>query len=620
MLEENENEFTTNVIGLLTQVKREIYTPPTVLMTPDQVAEKGTNALKSIANLNETTLKLFKTALDSRKTKLETSKHTILLVVILSNILIWLISFISVRNFVQTIKNIVITFAKIGEGEFRNTIDLKKNDELGDLLRGLFNMQINLNINISETKERAIKSTRIQQALDNTSSSVMLANNQFEVIYINQALQSLFVQNEADIRQAIHEFNANNILGLNIEQLGLTSIIDLDQLTNLNTTYQNEFVLGSNYFKITINPVIDTYGTRIGTVIEWLDRTLEFKIEQEIAKIVAAVKAGELSNRINLSDKSGFFLKLSSDINEFSDVIENVFNEIGHTMQSLAEGDLTKTISSNYQGEYLKCKNAVNESLFKLTDIVKNIKHSSEIIYKSSHDIAEGNDNLSQRAELQAASLEETAASMTELTSTVKNNSDNAQHANELADDARKMAKSGGDIVNSAILAMHDINDSSSKLAAIIEVIDEIAFQTNLLALNASVEAARAGEQGRGFSVVATEVRNLAKRSAMAAKESKDLIQNSVNKVQTGRNYVNETGKALTEILARVNKVSDIVAEIAAGSLEQTTGINQVNQTVIQMDEITQQNAVLAEHTSEVSKTMSNLSSDMAKLLGFFKT
>jgi len=208
---------------------------------------------------------------------------------------------------------------------------------------------------------------------------------------------------------------------------------------------------------------------------------------------------------------------------------------------------------------------------------------------------------------------------MEELTSTVKNNADNAQQANQVATTARQLAEKGGDVVNSAVSAMQEINQSSNKIAEIIGVIDEIAFQTNLLALNASVEAARAGEQGRGFSVVATEVRNLAQRSATAAKESKDLIQTSVQKVRSGTEFVNETGKSLSEIVIGVKKVGDIVAEIAAASAEQSQGIEQVNQAVSQMDEITQQNAALAEQASAASVSMSEQSTNMTQLLAFFK-
>jgi methyl-accepting chemotaxis protein len=208
---------------------------------------------------------------------------------------------------------------------------------------------------------------------------------------------------------------------------------------------------------------------------------------------------------------------------------------------------------------------------------------------------------------------------MAQLTYTVKINSENAQKANLVASNARELAENGGDVVTAAVAAMQEINQSSNRIADIIGVIDEIAFQTNLLALNASVEVARDGEQGRGFSVVATEVRNLAQRSATVARESKKLIQNSLQKVRAGSEFVNQTGTALHEIVTSVKIVGDIVAVIADASIEQSAGIAQVNQVVGQMDEITQQNAALAEQVSAASISMSELSTNMVELMSFFK-
>ncbi len=222
--------------------------------------------------------------------------------------------------------------------------------------------------------------------------------------------------------------------------------------------------------------------------------------------------------------------------------------------------------------------------------------------------------------EQQASSLQETASSMEELTSTVRDNADNAQQANQVAASARQLAERGGEVVHNAIDAMGQINTASSKIAEIIGVIDAIAFQTNLLALNASVEAARAGEQGRGFAVVATEVRNLAGRSATAAKEIKELIQDSAGKVQAGSELVNQSGETLGEIVTGVKKVGDIIAEIAAASAEQAAGIDQVNQAITSMDEVTQQNAALAEQTSAASSSLYDKAQEMERMMAFFET
>ena len=282
-------------------------------------------------------------------------------------------------------------------------------------------------------------------------------------------------------------------------------------------------------------------------------------------------------------------------INALLDDLSSVFSRLSDSLSAMAEGDLTKPVLGDHKGEFGRIKDDLNNTLVRVSKTVADLREATDLINVASNEIFAGNSNLSSRTEQQASSLEQTAASMEELTSTVRNNADNAQEANRVAANARQLAEKGGDVVSRAVTAMEQINTSSNKIAEIIGVIDEIAFQTNLLALNASVEAARAGEQGRGFAVVATEVRNLASRSAGAAKEIKDLINDSVNKVQAGAELVNESGETLEEIVSGVKKVGDIVAEIAAASAEQASGIDQVNQAITSMDEMTQQNAALAE-------------------------
>jgi len=283
--------------------------------------------------------------------------------------------------------------------------------------------------------------------------------------------------------------------------------------------------------------------------------------------------------------------------------------------ESMANGDLDIKIDKNAVGVY----GSIGQTIQKLLEIISGIKSGASEVSVASEQVSQGNANLSQRTQEQASSLEEVASSMEEMTGTVNQNSENAQHANQLAIAAREQADTGGKVVNEAITAMGEINAASKQIADIIGVIDEIAFQTNLLALNAAVEAARAGEQGRGFAVVASEVRNLAGRSATAAKEIKGLIQNSVVKVDNGSKLVSESGGALAEIVDSVKKVSDIVAEIAAASKEQSDGIGQVNTALLQMDEMTQQNASLVEEAAAASEAMGAQAQELDALVSFFK-
>jgi len=285
-------------------------------------------------------------------------------------------------------------------------------------------------------------------------------------------------------------------------------------------------------------------------------------------------------------------------------------------IKSAVDGDLSGRLDTRGRtGDLQKLGDAINSLLETVSDIVSNVKHAATEVLRGAEEISQGNANLSQRTEEQSSSLEETASSMEEMTSTVKQNADNAGQANQLATAARDQAEKGGAVVSNAVKAMGDINESSKKISDIISVIDEIAFQTNLLALNAAVEAARAGEQGRGFAVVATEVRSLAGRSATAAKEIKELIQDSVRKVQDGSLLVTQSGQTLEQIVLSVKKVSDIVAEIAAASREQSSGIEQVNKAVMQMDQMTQQNAALVEQATAASQSMSDQARDLTKMM-----
>lgn len=287
--------------------------------------------------------------------------------------------------------------------------------------------------------------------------------------------------------------------------------------------------------------------------------------------------------------------------------------------QTVAAGDLTSNIEVNSQDETGKLLLALKEMNANLLKVVSEVKNSAEEINVASGQIAQGNMDLSSRTENQAASLEETASSMEEITSTMKHNSDNARQANQLSFSASEVAQKGGAVVDEVVQTMGSINESSKKIVDIISVIDGIAFQTNILALNAAVEAARAGEQGRGFAVVASEVRNLAQRSASAAKEIKSLINDSVEKVEQGSRLVDEAGLTMQEVVESVKRVSDIISEITAASTEQSSGIDQVNTSVMQIDQITQQNAALVEEAAAAAGSLQHQTQKLSELVGVFK-
>jgi methyl-accepting chemotaxis protein len=304
----------------------------------------------------------------------------------------------------------------------------------------------------------------------------------------------------------------------------------------------------------------------------------------------------------------------------FANQMRLTIQEAGELSTAAAAGDLTRRIDlAGKAAELQALSSGINDLLDVTTDLVAKVKRASGEVSRGADEISQGNANLSQRTEEQASSLEETAASMEQMTSAVKRNADNANLANQLAVAARDQAEQGGAVMATAGAAMREINDASRRISDIIGVIDEIAFQTNLLALNAAVEAARAGEQGRGFAVVASEVRNLAGRSSTAAKEIKGLIQDSVHKIGEGSTLVLQSGATLDQIVTSVKKVTDVVSEIAAASMEQSVGIEQVNKAVMQLDELTQQNAALVEEASAASQAMAEQARSLSHSLAAYR-
>ncbi|MYN15439.1 HAMP domain-containing protein [Rugamonas sp. FT107W] len=299
--------------------------------------------------------------------------------------------------------------------------------------------------------------------------------------------------------------------------------------------------------------------------------------------------------------------------------ITTPINEAVKVAETVSSGDLTSDIQVNSADETGQLMNALKTMNANLVNIVGQVRNGTDLMATASTEIAAGNQDLSSRTEQQASSLQETASSMEELTSTVRFNAENAREANKLAATASEIASRGGAVVGEVVSTMGSINDSSRKIVDIISVIDSIAFQTNILALNAAVEAARAGEQGRGFAVVASEVRNLAQRSAAAAKDIKGLIDDSVQKVALGSDLVDKAGQTMSEIVTSISRVTQIMSQISHASEEQSLGIAQVNDAITQMDQVTQQNAALVEEAAAAAESMQEQSAKLAEVVGVFK-
>ncbi|MEH6404583.1 MAG: methyl-accepting chemotaxis protein [Sneathiella sp.] len=465
----------------------------------------------------------------------------------------------------------------------------------------------------------ALENSRIKSALDGCKTNVMLADENFNIIYMNGTMVEMMSRNEAALKKDLPRFNAQALIGENIDVFHKSPAHQRGLLTNLTSTFETDIKVAGLTFNLVANPILDDNRNRVGTVVEWADLTAEKGVEVEVDEMVNAAVLGDFNKRISIDGKSGFMLNLAQAMNNLSETTNGALVDVGTSLSLLSEGDLTHRIETDYEGLFGKLKDDANGTSDQLGRIVSDITVGSQEVNSAAEEINTGTMDLSQRTEQQASSLQETAAAMEQMASTVKQNADNAQQANQLSISASGVASKGGEVVAEAVEAMSRIEGSSQKISDIIGVIDEIAFQTNLLALNAAVEAARAGDAGKGFAVVASEVGTLAQRSSQAAKDIKGLIVDSGSQVKDGVQLVGRAGESLEEIVDSIKKLSDIVSEIAAASNEQSTSIDEINRSVTQMDEMTQQNSALVEENAAAARTLQEQSENMRERISFFK-
>jgi methyl-accepting chemotaxis protein len=458
-------------------------------------------------------------------------------------------------------------------------------------------------------------------SIDGANANLMYVDEHFHVFHLNPAMRTLFSRYGADMREVFPSLDPEAVLDASGEWLLRGDSRQREVFANpARMPYVFPVTFGGRHYNVSVTMIRGGKGQYLGNRIEFIDVTEQKEAEEQINRLIAEAASGELDDRIDTAHMGeGAIKTLSEGVNRLMDAIAAPIQAAQETINALAEGDVTRSMDGHFGGEFARLQEALNASMENLKQMAMEIRATAQNITTASSEIRQGNHDLSRRTDQQASSLESTASAMEEITGTVKNNAENSARADKLANQTRSQAVDGRKIAERAIGAMQEINNASKKIADIIGVIDEIAFQTNLLALNAAVEAARAGEQGRGFAVVAAEVRNLAQRSASAAKEIKGLIKDSLEKVADGSRLVDETGKMLDNINQSVAEVGDLIAQIATAGKEQAIGIEQINKALVKLDEMTQQNAALVEEAAAASASLDEQAQSLQSLVQFFK-
>ncbi|WP_282452980.1 methyl-accepting chemotaxis protein [Pseudomarimonas salicorniae] len=506
------------------------------------------------------------------------ARGTMITVLVVSILLSLLFAFIVARSVVNGVRASLGVVNDIANGRLDGSIDTSRQDEVGELNRGMAKMQDTL-------RSFARAETEMAEQHEAGQLDYRIEASQFTGAY-------------RDMATSLNELVASQIETMNqaVALMRRYAVGDLSQ------------------------DMVDLPGQKAAITEAMVQTKANLQsVNAEIQRLVLAAADGDFSIRGDEQQFQFAFREMVAGLNQLMQQADSGLGEVGKLLLALSQGDLTVRVENRFKGAFFNLVENANSTVERLTDIARKITQASEEINVAAGEIAAGNSDLSERTEQQAANLEETASSMEELTSTVKQNAENSRQARQLAVGAADVASRGGEVVGRVVTTMDAISASSKRIEDIISVIDGIAFQTNILALNAAVEAARAGEQGRGFAVVASEVRSLAQRSADAAKEIKELIAESVITVTEGSTLVHDAGKTMDEIMSSVKRVTDIMSEIAAASDEQSSGIEQVNQTVVQMDQTTQQNAALVEQASAAARSMEEQAGELATAVSVFR-
>ncbi|MEK8050632.1 methyl-accepting chemotaxis protein [Ideonella sp. DXS22W] len=453
-------------------------------------------------------------------------------------------------------------------------------------------------------RDASAENLRIRLALEAVPSAVMVTDKAGVIKFGNASVMNLLRRIEPALREILPHFSMDKVIGQNFDLFHRTPSRQRSIVDHLTKPHQAQFKFGSATIKLVASPIFDG-SERVGSILEWVDRTAEVSAEEDVTALVEAAGRGDFSRRLDVSQREGFFKLLGDNLNSMLGVTETTLTEVSAALNRIAQGDLTRTLDGDYQGVFGQLQNDVNTMVGQLVTTISDVNAAALALTSAAGQVSSTSQSLSQGASEQAASVEETTASLQEMASSVKQNADNANVTDGMATKAAREAGEGGEAVARTVEAMKSI-------ATKVSIIDDIAYQTNLLALNAAIEAARAGEHGKGFAVVAAEVRKLAERSQVAAQEIGQLAGSSVQLAE-------RAGNVLTQMVPTIGKTSELVQEISAASGEQSSSIGQITNAMGHLNSATQQNASASEELSATAEELSGQAAQLQEMMAFFR-
>ncbi len=561
---------------------------------------KVMNSVDTIANGKAESVLAFYQAEKQRITKLTSIAIAVSIILIL---LVSVIGLYIVRKIIKNVSGISQLLADVEtSGDLsKRCEDTNTTDELADMASALNSLMTRLEQATKEEKCKAIETNRIKVALDNADVNIMMADTDNNIIYLNKAVLNMFVQTEEKLKTMLPELDSNHLIGQSLEMF----YQQRDLLANLKDTHRSSIEINELTLIIIATPVFDDAGERLGTVVEWQNRSAEIQVEKEVATIVEAAANGDFSQNIVETGKQGFHLKLAQGINQVLSTTDTSIKDVVRVLRGLATGDLRQKVEKNYNGVFALLKDDVNSTVDRLSETVGKVYRAVDASSNTSIEVDGTARQLGEGSSEQAASLEEISSAMEQMSANIRQSSDNASQTEQIAHKAAQDAEESGKVVIQSVGAMKSIADK-------ISIIEEISRQTNLLALNAAIEAARAGEHGKGFAVVAAEVRKLAERSQTAAGEIGELSANTVSLAE-------QAGKKLSLLVPDIQKTAELVQEISVASKEQDTGSDEINRGLQQLDTVVQQSAASSEQLASSAQELSALVEQQREAISFFK-